>query len=378
MITKIINANAYTDGEFQNKAVYINNGKISFEEQSADDVIDAKGNMLIPGFIDIHIHGAMGYDFNDGTDEALEKITRFVASHGTTSVLATTSTIAKDDEKKAINAIADKMLSGTDGARIVGVHMEGPFFNPKALGAQNPEHVLVPSIENIEYMAGDNLPIVRLVAIAPEVEGAIPLIEKLKKLGIRTAIGHTKATYAEAVSAMDSGADMLTHFYNAMTPLNHRDPGVVGAALDRGNADIQLITDLIHLHPAAIRIAINAVGEDRAIIVSDAMCGTGLGDGVYKLGGLDVYVKDSIARIKEGNLAGSTLTLDVALKNMVSIGYKPETAIKFLTQNPARAIGVSDKKGSIKEGMDADMVIMNSSFEVLRTFVGGKTVYNRD
>ncbi len=377
MTTKIINARVYTDNEFKDIDIYVNNGKISFKAQAADEVIDAEGKMLLPGFIDIHIHGAVGYDFNDGTDEALDNITAFVAKHGTTSVLATTSTIGAESEKNAINKIVEKLQNGTAGASIVGLHMEGPFFSPKALGAQNPEFVQAPSMENLKNMIGDNIAILKLIAIAPECDKDMATIKELTQMGIRTAIGHTKATYAEATAALEAGATMLTHFYNAMTPLNHRDPGVVGAVLENGNAEIQLITDLIHLHPAAIRVATRAVGDDNVIIISDAIAGTGLGDGVYDLGGLDVYVKDGVARIKEGNLAGSTLTLDVALKNMVDIGYAPETAVKYLTENPARAIGISDRKGKLAEGMDADLVIINDDYEVENTFVEGRLVYKK-
>lgn len=375
---KICNANVYSAGHFEKKNLFINNGKIAFNGNNDCEVIDAEGKILIPGFIDIHIHGAVGCDFNDGSEDSIEKIACFAASHGTTSLLGTTSTIGRDDAKKAIAVIAEKMKTGTRGANILGLHMEGPFFNPSALGAQNPEFVQSPSSEKLEYMLGNNASALKLLALAPEQEGAFELIEELSKAGIRTAIGHTAADYDCASRALDAGCNMLTHFYNAMTPLKHRDPGVVGAVFENGNADIQLICDFIHVHPAAVKVAVKNVGEDHVIMISDAISGTGLGDGKYKLGGLDIFVKDGVARIAEGNLAGSTLTLDTAFKNMLGIGFTIETVIKFLSENPAKAIGVADRKGYIKEGFDADMILLDDDFNVSMTFVGGKAVYSKN
>lgn len=372
---KIKNARVYNNGCFENKDLFINHGKITFSAEGECESIDANGKMLIPGFIDIHIHGAMGYDFNDGSEKAVDEISRFTASHGTTSLLATTSTVNKDTAKKAIDVISKKLNGNTPGAYIVGVHMEGPFFNPSALGAQNPQFVQLPSMENLEYMLGENAHSLKLLALAPEQEGALELIKQLSARGVRTAIGHTAADYATALEAIGCGCNMMTHFYNAMTPLKHREPGVVGAAFDSKNVEIQLICDFIHVHPAALRIAIQNVGVDNVIMISDAISGTGLGDGKYDLGGLDIFVKDGIARIAEGNLAGSTLTLDTAMKNMVKIGYPIETVIKFLSENPARAIGVADRKGYIKEGYDADFILIDDDFSVAMTFVLGKPVY---
>ena len=374
---KIKGAKTYINGQFEEKDIFIDNnsGRIRFDG-NAETVIDARGMFAVPGFIDIHIHGAMGCDFNDGSPDGIDTIAQFVASHGTTCLLATTSTISADAEKNAVSAIKEKMLTGTKGACIGGLHMEGPFFNPSALGAQNPEYVQKPSFENLEAMLGENISLLKLLALAPETDGAFELIEKLSSKGIRTAVGHTAADYATVVKAINSGCNMMTHFYNAMTPLKHREPGAVGAVFDNGHADIQLICDLIHVHPAAIRIAVNNVGEDHVIMISDAISGTGLGDGKYNLGGLDIFVNNGIARIKEGNLAGSTLTLDTALKNMIKSGFKAETAIKFLTENPAKAIKLDNCKGFIKDGFDADIVLLDSGFNVLKTFVNGKQVFS--
>lgn len=375
---QIKGANTYINGNFEKKDVFIDdeNGIIRFDS-NASTVIEANGMLLVPGFIDIHIHGAMGCDFNDGDINGINTIAKFAASHGTTCLLATTSTVGIDTERKAIATVKEAMQTGTDGACIGGLHMEGPFFNPTALGAQNPEYVQAPSVDTLHAITGDSLYPLKLLALAPEQKGAFELIDKLAAEGIRTAIGHTAADYDTVAKALGSGCNMMTHFYNAMTPLKHRDPGAVGAVFDNGNADIQLICDLIHVHPAALRIAVKNVGEEHVIMISDAISGTGLGDGKYNLGGLDIYVNNGIARIKEGNLAGSTLTLDTALKNMVKIGFKIESVIKFLTENPAKAVGLEGRKGFIRNGYDADIVLLDSELNVVKTFVGGKAVFEQ-
>ena len=374
-MTKIINARVLTENGFENKDIYIKNGKITSECANCDDIIDANGKMLLPGFMDIHIHGVCGHDFNDGNAEGLDVISNFLASHGTTSVVATTSTTDKNVITNAVRVIAEKMKTGTTGAQIVGLHMEGPIFSDKAIGAQNPAFTQQATIQNVDAMLGDNKEILKMLALSPELVGSDELIAQLRSRGVVCAIGHTGAEYDCAVKAIEQGCTMMTHFYNAMTPLKHRDPGVVGAVLEGRGADIQLICDFVHVHPAAINVAIKCAEKEHTIMISDAISGTGLGDGVYDLGGLEVFVKSGVARIAGGALAGSTLTLDTAMKNMVSIGYSIEDVSKFLSYNPARALGFAEKKGLIKEGFDADLIIMDDDFTVCKTFVNGKCVY---
>lgn len=373
---KIINARVLTPDGFEKKSVYINNGKFTFGADENCEIIDAKGNMLLPGFTDIHIHGVCGHDFNDGNAYGIDVMSKFLASHGTTSVLATTSTADKHMLKKAVDVVAQKIKDGTEGTKILGLHMEGPFFSTFALGAQNPAYTQRATFENLNYILGDNADILKLIAVSPELEDAESFISELNSRGVVTAIGHTGADYDCAVAAIENGCRMITHFYNAMTPLKHRDPGVVGAVLEGRNADIQLICDFVHVHPAAINIAIKCVGKDHVAMISDAISGTGLGDGAYMLGGLDIFVKNGVARIKDGALAGSTLTLDVAMKNMTSIGYSIEDVSRFLSYNPLKMIGLADRKGLIKEGYDADAIIMDDDFNVKTTFVDGKIVYD--
>lgn len=374
-MTKIINARVLTENGFENKDIYIKNGKIASECANCDDIIDAGGKMILPGFMDIHIHGVCGHDFNDGNSDGLDVIANFLASHGTTSVVATTSTTDKNVIANAVKAIAQKMKTGTTGAEIVGLHMEGPIFSDKAIGAQNPAFTQQATIQNVDAMLGDNKDILKMLALSPELDGSDKLISDLRARGVVCAIGHTGADYDCAVKAIEQGCTMMTHFYNAMTPLKHRDPGVVGAVLEGRGADIQLICDFVHVHPAAINVAIKCAGKEHTIMISDAISGTGLGDGVYDLGGLEVFVNSGVARIAGGALAGSTLTLDTAMKNMVSIGYSIEDVSKFLSYNPAKALGFEDKKGLIKDGYDADLIIIDDDFNVCKTFVNGKCVY---
>ena len=375
-MTKIINARVLTENGFENKDIYIKNGKITSACEECTEIIDANGKMLLPGFMDIHIHGVCGYDFNDGNADGLDVISDFLASHGTTSVVATTSTTDKNVIANAVKVIAQKMKTGTTGAEIVGLHMEGPIFSDMAIGAQNPAFTQTATIENVDAMLGDNKDILKMLALSPELEGSEELIAQLKARGVVCAIGHTGAGYDSAVKAIEQGCTMMTHFYNAMTPLKHRDPGVVGAVLEGRGADIQLICDFVHVHPAAINVAIKCAEKDHVIMISDAISGTGLGDGVYDLGGLEVFVKSGVARIAGGALAGSTLTLDTAMKNMVSIGYSVEDVSKFLSYNPAKALGLAGKKGLIKDGFDADLIIMDDDFSVCKTFVNGECVYS--
>lgn len=372
---KVINAKVLTENGFEYRDIYINEGKFLFDSNSDCEIVDAHGNMLIPGFTDIHIHGVCGHDFNDGNADGIDTMSKFLASHGTTSVLATTSTADKNMLKKAVEVVAEKMKFGTPGTQIIGLHMEGPFFSTLALGAQNPAYTQAATLENLEYILGDNWDVLKLIAVSPELENAENFVSELNMRGVVTAIGHTGADYDCAVKLINKGCKMITHFYNAMTPLKHRDPGVVGAVLEGRNADIQLICDFVHVHPAAINIAVNCVGKEHVAMISDAISGTGLGDGQYMLGGLDIFVKNGVARISDGALAGSTLTLDVAMKNMVSIGYKIEEVSRFLSYNPAKMIGVADHKGLIKDGYDADAIIIDSDFNVRTTFVNGRVVY---
>ncbi len=338
------------------------------------EVIDANGGFVCPGFINLHIHGAMGYDVMDGTEDAIKEIAKFSAEHGTTSFLPTTTTGSIGRTRKSLEMIKNVMKGKYEGAQILGVHLEGPFINREYKGAQMEEHIQRPSIDNYLNLTHGFEDIVKHITVAPEVEGAEELIKYLKDKGITVSMGHTGADYDTCMKAFEWGVSHVTHCYNGMVSLHHRNPGVIGAAFDREGITVELITDLIHIHPAMLRLAIKAKGAGGTAIVTDSMAATGLGDGQYLLGEKQVWVKDGIARIEEGNLAGSTLTHDGALRNIVDIGMSLEDGITMLSTTPAKVIGVDDHKGNIEKGYDADIVILDRDLKVDKVLVQGDLI----
>jgi N-acetylglucosamine-6-phosphate deacetylase len=340
------------------------------------EVIDAKGLYVCPGFIDIHIHGALRHDVADGTMEAIETMAKFVSQHGTTSFLPTNMTTSMSNTQRTMDAIAKAMKKDIKGAEIMGVHLEGPFLNPLKKGAQEEEHILKPSVKTYKELVGSHEDIVKHITIAPEMEGVKELVDYLVDRHVSISVGHTNCTYSRCMEAFSWGIHHSTHFYNAMTGLNHREPGAVGAILDNDDVTLELISDLIHVHPAALRLAYRVKGAQKIALITDAMPAAGLGDGEYTLGGQKVFVKDGAARIKEGNLAGSVLTLDKALVNMVDIGVPLEDVLTMLTHTPASIIGVDDHKGLIDRGYDADIVLLDRNLSVVETIVQGKKVFS--
>ncbi|MCS7240903.1 MAG: N-acetylglucosamine-6-phosphate deacetylase [Candidatus Bipolaricaulota bacterium] len=330
------------------------------------------GLYVAPGFLDLHVHGGQGYAFGDDEEEVLSAIVRFHQAHGTTGMLATT--VATSVER--LRALAQRVAELQDPA-ILGLHLEGPFIAPKQKGAQNPAFLLPPSLELFERMVAGLEPLVRIVTLAPELAGAHTLIYKIQELGAIPALGHSDATYAEAMAAISAGVRLFTHLGNAMRGLHHREPGAVGAALD-SPAFVELICDGVHLHPAFVRLVAKAKGYDRICLVTDAISAAGLGNGEYSLGGLPVLVKEGIARLPDGTLAGSTLTLDRAIRNFREFtGCSLPEAVRCATLNPARLLGIDDRKGSLAPGKDADLVVFDEDLTVHYTIVGGRIVYQR-
>ncbi len=367
----------FLEGRFEDGLdLVVDNGRIADiiprGTRKDGDFVDAKGSYIVPGFIDIHIHGSVGCDVMDARFDSLERIAAFLAKNGTTSFLATTMTLSADAIRSSIRAAADFMKRDrAAGAQCLGIHLEGPFLNPDAKGAHDAAYLAEPSVEGFNEIAGEDIDIIRLVTIAPELPGAAELTSYLRARGIKVSIGHTRADYDTACRAIDLGMDHTCHFYNAMTPFRHREPGVVGAVLDHGDNTIELISDLVHIHPAALRLAVKLKGCSSCALITDAMAAAGLGDGIYSLGGLDVHVEKGVARLKDGTLAGSTLTQGMALKNMVGIGVPLEDTITMLTSTPASIIGVSAFKGYLKAGYDADVVILDRDLSVASTYVKG-------
>ena len=376
----IKNCNIIYLDKIEKGSVLVENGKIrEINPSNVNDteVIDAEGLYLSPGFIDVHIHGAGGCDTMDGTVESINTIAKTIVQHGTTSFTPTTMTVAAEDIRKSMEVIKKLKEEGTEGANVLGAHLEGPFISPKAIGAQNPNFLLAPSVENYNKIVGDYSDAVVSITMAPEVEGAKELIKYLSDNGVTVSMGHTKATYDEAIEGIKCGACHSTHLYNAMTPFTHREPGVVGATFDT-DITTETISDGIHISYPALRTAYKQKGTDKVLLVSDAMEACGMPDGQYSLGGQDVIVKNGAARLLDGTLAGSVLTLDKAVKNIYNnSNYPLNEVVRMATYNGAKHCHVEDHKGLIKEGYDADLILFNEDIEIQKVFVNGKEVYNK-
>lgn len=339
-----------------------------------DAVIDAHGLWVVPGMIDIHIHGIGGADTMDATGEALQKMAHFLVRHGVTAFLPTTVSASRSSTWMAIRAV-ESYSSNAMGAQCLGIHLEGPYLNPNYSGAQPPEHLR--SIDPQEYQEWLKSEVVRLVTLAPELEGAPEFISAGHARGVYFAAGHSGADYDRMMLAVSHGLSQATHLFNGMPSYHHRQPGIVGAALDCEAIIPQLIVDGIHLHPVTVRLVIKAKGPDRVILISDAMRATGLPDGQYSLGDQLVEVKNGIARTLKGGLAGSTLTLDMALRNALQFtGLSLRDVLPMATSVPAKAIGLNHK-GVIKPGADADIVLLDGNLEVSLTMVRGMVAYRR-
>ncbi|MDU5108542.1 N-acetylglucosamine-6-phosphate deacetylase [Clostridium sp.] len=373
----IKNCNIIYLDKIEKGSVLIENGKIKeINPSNYDDeeVIDANGLYLSPGFIDVHIHGAGGHDTMDGTFEAINEISKVIVKHGTTSFTPTTMTVAVEDIRKSMNVIKEAKEKGTDGAIVLGAHLEGPFISPKAIGAQNPNYLIPPTLENYNAMVGDAEDAVVSITIAPEIPGAKELIKELSQRGVVCSIGHTKATYNEAMEGIKCGCGHSTHLFNAMTPFAHREPGVVGAIFD-SDITTETISDGIHVSYPSLRIAYKQKTSDKVLLVTDAMMACAMPDGMYALGGQDVVVKDGAARLLSGSLAGSILTLDKAVKNVYkNVGMPLYEAVKMASYNPAKHCKVSDRKGLIKEGYDADLLLFDEDINIKNVVVGGKVI----
>lgn len=333
--------------------------------------------VVVPGFIDEHVHGAAGSDAMDGTMEDLGKIANALASEGTTAFLATTMTQSPENITKALKAVkAYRELSPESGAEILGVHLEGPFISKDFVGAQPIEYVAKPSVEVFKKYQDASGDCVRIVTLAPEVEGSTELIKYLVSQNIVASIGHANATYADVKKAVEAGATNLTHTYNAMKPLHHREVGTVGSGFLFDELNCECICDGIHVSGPAIQLLHKNKPADKMTLITDAMRAKHMPDGVSELGGQVVIVKNGEARLENGTLAGSVLKMNNAVKNVMKFLNLPlEEVVKLASQNPAKNLGVFDQMGSIKEGKRADFVILDKDLNVVQTVRNGKVIY---
>ena len=347
--------------------------------------VDGSGCTLLPGFIDVHIHGSGGADVMDATPESLETMSRFLVRHGVTGFYATTVTASHAATLAAVRNAARYVEStgpgnGGDraaGARVLGVHLEGPFLSAAFPGAQNPAYIRPPAAAEFEELLGAGP--VRMITLAPEAAGADALIGMAAAAGVRVVLGHTAATFEEATAAVDAGVSQATHTYNAMTGLHHRRPGALGATLSDDRIYAQLIADGIHVHPAAMRILGRCKGPTRTLLISDAIGAAGMPEGRYEMGRLPVIVKDGACRLEDGTLAGSVLTLDTALRNfMAATGWPLVQAWPATSLSQAQAMGIDREVGRIRRGACADLVLLDSEVQVAATVVGGRLAYLRD
>lgn len=335
-----------------------------------EDIVDGEGCLAIPGLVDIHFHGCMGYDFCDGTEEAVRKMAEYECSQGITTICPATMTLAEDELHKIMRNAGDYRYQG--GAKLAGINMEGPFISGEKKGAQAAEHIRPCDEGFFRSLQEDAKGLIRLVDIAPENAGAMEFIDAVKD-EVVVSLAHTTAGYDTAQEAFGRGARHVTHLYNAMPPFSHRAPGVIGAALDARRCRVELICDGIHVHPSVVRATFEMFGPENVILISDSMRAAGLTDGEYTLGGQEVFVKGSKATLKDGTIAGSVTDLMACMKNAVrEMGIPLETAVACATSNPAEEIGIYDICGSISEGKAADLVLMDHDLNVRSVYVDGK------
>ena len=387
---KIFNGNVITPYRIlKNATLLINNGKI--ELISEGDIaapgyalIDAEGNYISPGFIDIHIHGGGGYDFMDGTEEAYLKIAEIHAKYGTTAMAPTTLTCAKEDLLKAIDLYKSAAVKNTKGAQFIGLHLEGPYFALSQSGAQDPRYIRNPAIEEYKEIIayGD---VIKRWSVAPELPGAIEMGKYLKANGIIAAIAHTDAIYEEVIEAVENGYSLATHLYSAMSGVTRRNTyryaGVIESAYLIDSMDVEIIADGIHLPPPLLKLVYKIKGPDRIALITDAMRAAGMPEGESVLGnkdtGLKVIVENGVAIMADrSSFAGSVATTDRLVRSMIQMADIPLIeAVRMMSKTPATIMGVEAEKGSLTVGKDADVVIFDENINIKTTVINGEVIY---
>ncbi|MGC1108047.1 MAG: N-acetylglucosamine-6-phosphate deacetylase [Candidatus Acidiferrales bacterium] len=369
--------------EITDAAIVFEDGRISAVGPRAGIVappgareISARDATIMPGFVDVHVHGAGGHDVMSSTEEALTTIASTVARRGTTSIVATTVTAPPDETRRCLEGISRYILSPANrsanvAAEIIGIHLEGPFISPARRGVHPAGAIAKPSLTLLDRYLEAAAGTVRILTLAPEIPGALELVERGYAKGLVVALGHTDATYEQARTAIFRGARHAVHVFNAMRPFSHRETGVLGAVLTDPSVTAELIADGVHVDDPAIRLLLAAKGTDLVILVSDGTAATGMRDGSYRLGTFDVTVSDGVCRNREGKLAGSTLTLDRAVQHMVRLGVPLIEAIRMATYNPARRVGMEARKGVLAPGADADLILLTPELKISNVFARG-------
>jgi N-acetylglucosamine-6-phosphate deacetylase len=388
----IITNNSISDGTASSGLGFIvNNGKIEQAGQAEamkrgfiggeSDILDLRRFTVLPGLIDLHIHGGNGFDTMDGTRESINALSLYKLKEGVTSFCPATVTASDDMTAKAVQGVSDAIQSGTDGAKVLGIFLEGPYLNPANKGAHPQEYLRPVDLTEMKAWVGQMKNGKVSLAIAPELDGAMEAIRVLSEMGVDMRIGHSSATLEQARAANQAGAGIVIHTYNAMSPLNHREPGMVGAAMTLDKLYAEIICDLVHVHPAAVKALAKTHGADKTILVTDCMSAGGLPDGEYKLGELPVFVQGGVCRLNQGDtngpLAGSTARLIDCVKNMhQTVGMSLEEAVAMATCTPARAYGVYDTVGSLAAGKQADIIAIDEDFNVRFVMVDGVVKVN--
>ncbi|MDF2904863.1 MAG: hypothetical protein K0R34_184 [Herbinix sp.] len=371
----IKNAMVFTeDGSFLKKDL-VTEGEYIVGHGSTDhqqEEYDAEGLYLIPGLTDLHFHGCVGYDFCDGTEQAVSAIAEYQARNGITTIAPATMTLDDEQLTKIFKNASE--YHSESGAILAGIKMEGPYLSLAKKGAQNPKYLKQPDATHFRKMQSLSGGLIKILAIAPEEPGAMECIEELKD-EVVISLAHTTADYDTSLKAFQKGASHLTHLYNAMPAFSHRSPGVIGAAFDSDHVHVELICDGVHVDPSVVRATYKMFGEDRIILISDSMMATGLQDGQYSLGGQEVTVIGNKATLADGTIAGSATNLMQCMRTAVSFGIPLETAIKCAAVNPAKEIGIYDRYGSITPGKYANLVLLNQNLELVKVFLKGEMLF---
>lgn len=367
------NAKIYTSRfRFESGAFSVENGRfVNVLGPAAEDAIDLEGAYVIPGLIDVHTHGNSGYDFCDGSDEGMEIMARYMASVGVTSYAPTSLTVPYEQLSNAFATAARLLKKNLPDVSVVrGINMEGPFFSVKRKGAQNADHIRMPDFEAFKKLNDDCGGLIKIVDVAPELPGAEEFIRQASKV-CTVSLAHTDTGYEDAIKGIDAGATHITHLYNGMNPLHHREPGLIVAGAESEQVSAELIADGLHSHPASVRFAFRVYGADRIVLISDSLRCAGMPDGELEIGGQTAYLSGGVARLADGTLAGSASNLYGIMLKAISFGIPREDAIRAATWNPARQLGCLDQVGSIENGKVADFIICDAELNRKEIYLAG-------